>query len=101
MKHLIKSTEEMCDYIEEKYKDLENGCKRRLMYAYLSTLTQLVKCKKIEKEYKNRLMKYIKENRQEVLKDKRIPKRDRLALYATYLGFNFFSLSWKYYLLLR
>ena len=94
---LIKSTEEMCDYIEEKYKDLENGCKRRLMYAYLSTLTQLVKCKKIEKEYKNRLMKYIKENRQEVLKDKRIPKRDRLALYATYLGINGFSTCWKIY----
>ena len=94
---LIKSTEEMCTYISNKYKDLESGCKRRLMYAYLSTLTQLIKCKKINKKYKNRIMNYIKENRKEILKDKRIPKRDRLALYVTYLGINGFSTCWKIY----
>ena len=94
---LIVSTEEMSDYKSKKYKDLDKGCKRRLMYAYLSTLTQLIKCKKINKDYKNKLMTYIKKNRKEVLKDKRIPKRDKLALYATYLGTRGFSVCWKIY----
>lgn len=94
---LITSTKEMCEYIEDKYPDLKSGCKRRVIYAYLSTLTQLIKCKRINKKYKKILMKYIKENRKEVLKDKRIPKRDRLALYATYLGINGFSTCWKIY----
>lgn len=94
---LIKSTEEMCNYISQKYKDLDRGCKRRIMYAYLSTLTQLLKCKRINKEYQNKLMKYIKENRREVLEDKRIPKRDRWALYATYIGTRGFSACWRIY----
>ena len=42
---LIISTKEMTDYVKEKYPDLEKACDRRLMYAYLSTLTQLVKSK--------------------------------------------------------
>ncbi len=91
----------MTDYVSKKYPDLEKACKRRLMYAYLSTLTQLIKCKKAKKEYKDKLMDYIKENRREILKDKRIPKRDRFGLYATIGGYNFFKICWKYYSLIR
>lgn len=96
-KELITSTEEMCDYINDKYPDLSNGCKRRMMYAYLSTLTQLVKSNDKRNKYKKELFEYIKKNRKEVLKDKRIPKRDRTALYATYLGYTLFGLCWKIY----
>ncbi|MBO4601339.1 MAG: glycosyltransferase family 2 protein [Bacilli bacterium] len=98
---LITSTNEMCNYITEKYPDLKQGCDRRIMYAYLSTLTQLVKSKKTEKKYKIELMKYIKNNRSYVLKDKRIPKRDRLGLISTYLGFKSYKIFWKIYSLIR
>ncbi len=94
---LITSTQEMCDYIQNKCPDLKKGCKRRLMYAYLSTLTQLVKCKETNRTYKDLLMKYIKENRKEILNDKRIPKRDRFALYLTRFGFNAFKVGWMIY----
>lgn len=43
---LITSTNEMTEYIKNKYPQLTKGCNRRLMYAYLSTLTQLAKSKK-------------------------------------------------------
>ena len=98
---LITSTNEMCDYIINKYPDLEKGCNRRLMYAYLSTLTQSARTKKINKKYKIELMNYIKNNRSKILKDKRIPKRDRLGLLSTYLGFYFYKISWGLYSLIR
>ncbi len=42
---LIDSTQEMCDYVKNKYPDLEKAADRRLMYAYLATLSQLANCK--------------------------------------------------------
>ena len=38
---LITSTREMSEYVKNKYPDLKNAANRRLMYAYLSTLSQL------------------------------------------------------------
>jgi len=98
---LITSTKEMCDYIEDKYNDLTKGCRRRLMYAYLSTLTQLIKSKGKNKAYKLELMNYIRKNRKTMLKDKRLPKRDRIGLISTYLGVGFYKLSWKAYSKIR
>ena len=97
---LIKSTEEMVTYIEKKYSDLKKGCERRLMYSYLSTLMNLAEVdKKSEnyEEYKKQLMEYIKKHRKEVLKDKKIPKRDRIALYSLLFGFEGFRISWMIY----
>ena len=94
---LINSTKEMCDYIEKEYPDLKSGCERRMMYAYLSTLTQMTKSKNQNKECKKILLRYIKQNRKPILKDKRVPKRDRMALYTTCLGYNAFNLGWRIY----
>ena len=94
---LITATKEMCNYIKSKYPDLEKACNRRLMYAYLSTLTQLTKSKKPKKEYITKLMGYINKNRNSVLQDKLIPKRDKLALNLTRFGFRFFKIGWDVY----
>ena len=94
---LITSTEEMCNYIKNKYPDLEKAANRRLMYAYLSTLSQLAMCKqKFIKEQKY-MMVYIKENRRKVLKDKYVPKRDKIALLSTIFGFEFYKVMWSCY----
>lgn len=94
---LIKSTEEMCDYVQNKYPDLEIACNRRLMYAYLSTLTQLARSKKRFPKEEKILMDYIKENRKKILKDKRVPRRDKFGIISTIFGFKFYSFSWKVY----
>lgn len=93
---LILSTNEMCDYIEKEFPTLKEACARRKMYAYLSTLGQFVTCKtkKEDKKYQKIMWDYVKENRKEVLKDKKIPKRDRYALYISFMGFKIFKLSW-------
>lgn len=93
---LIISTEEIGNFILEKYPDLQKAVQRRVMYAYLSTLSQLANSNKKYPEQET-LMKYINKNRKEVLKDKRIPKRDRIALLVTTLGFKTYKIFWKYY----
>ena len=64
---LITSTREMSEYVKNKYPDLKNAANRRLMYAYLSTLSQLAKCKekypKEEKEMKKLEKTRIRERR--------------------------------------
>ena len=94
---LITSTKEMTDFIEEKYPDLKKACNRRLMYSYLSTLTQLAKSGDENKEAEQELLNYIKENKKEVLKDNRITKRDRLGIYATTFGMKSYKFFWKCY----
>lgn len=94
---LITSTEEMTSYVKSKYPDLKAAAERRLMYAYLSTLSQLANSKFRHKKEENELMKYIKLNRKNVLKNKRLNKRDRVALYTTMFGFSFFKFIWFMY----
>ena len=94
---LIQSTKEMCEYVKDKYPDLEKATDRRLMYAYLSTLSQLANSKEKYPNEQKEIMKYIKPNRKQILKDKNITKRDRLGLYSTIFGFNFYKYIWALY----
>ena len=94
---LIKSTVEMTDSIKKVYSDLKKGCDRRLMFAYLSTLSQLATSKVKNEVVEKQLMSYIKENRKNVLSDKRIPKRDRFALIISKFGFGFYRFCWRLY----
>lgn len=94
---LITSTEEMCNYIKNKYPDLEKACNRRLMYTYLSTLSQLAKSKeKFPKEQKI-LTSYVKKHGNKILKDRRVPKRDKMGIISIKIDFGFYRFIWKVY----
>ena len=94
---LIKSTKEMTDFIKDKYPDLRDACDRRLMYAYLSTISQLASSKKVYKKEEKLLMEYIKKNSKKALKDKKCPKRDKLAIISLKFGFKFYKFVWNLY----
>lgn len=94
---LIISTKEMTDYISEKYPELSKACQRRLMYAYLSTLTQFVKSKSENEEIEKQLITYIKNNRKSILNDKKVPKRDKIGIYALTFGVGFYRFMWNIY----
>lgn len=94
---LIKSTKEMTDFIKDKYPDLSDACDRRLMYAYLSTISQLASSKKVYKKEEKLLMEYIKKNSKKTLKDKKCPKRDKLAIISLKFGFKFYKFVWNLY----
>jgi len=97
---LILSTKEMRDYVVNKYPSLTGAAERRLMYAYLSTLTQLVRSNDNNKRKYDELIIYIKKNRKKILKNKKVPKRDKVALYTTYFGYRVFKLIWTIYCIL-
>lgn len=94
---LIKSTNEMCIDIKNKYPNLEQACNRRQMFAYLSTLSQMVNSKVKPKKELNICLSYVKLHSREVLKDKRIPRRDRIALISLKFGFTSFTIMWNIY----
>lgn len=98
---LIKSTEEMCNYIKDKYPYLKKACDRRAMYAYLSTLSQLAMSKKKFPKEQKIIMEYIKENKKEILIDKSVPKRDKIGIISTIFGFKFFCFVWRLYKIVR
>lgn len=95
---LITSTNEMTDFIKKEYPNLEMACNRRMMWAYLSTLSQLSKSKKRNKEVEKQLLYYIKKNRNKVLKDKKISNRDKIGIYVSMFGFKFYRFIWNNYL---
>ncbi len=94
---LITSTKEMSDYVKEKYPDLKNAANRRLMYAYLSTLSQLANCKKRYPKEEKEIVEYIRKNGNAVLKDKRAKKRDKFGIIALKFGFPIYRIIWRIY----
>ncbi|MBE6778095.1 MAG: glycosyltransferase family 2 protein [Ruminococcaceae bacterium] len=98
---LITSTREMTDYVVARYPALTKAAARRLMFAYLSTLSKLAMSRQRFPKEQEELMTYIRAHRKEILQDPMIPRRDRLALHTTKLGFWFFKLVWRSYNKLR
>ena len=92
---LIENTKEMAAHISNKYPDLKKACNRRVMWAYLSTLTQLATSKNPSKKDVKTVMSYIAKNRKEVLADRAISKRDRFALIISKFGFGVFRRIWR------
>ena len=96
---LITATQEMHDYVVEKYPKMRLGAERRLMYAYLSTLRQIALSPETpdSAECLPVVWHYIKSHRNDVLRNSNIPDRDRKALLSTKLGYKAFRLSLKVY----
>ena len=95
---LIYMTENMTNYILKKYPNLKDGCQRRLMWAYMSTYTKIVYTNKNEFVKEKKYIKdYISQNKKEVLKNKKISKRDKISLIIYSLGDSAFKLAWAAY----
>lgn len=94
---LITSTEEMTDYVKIKYPDLKQAADRRLMYAYLSTLSQLAMSDKTFPEEEEKIIRYIKKNGNKQLMDKNVPLRDKIGILCARVGFDFYKIVWSIY----
>ncbi len=94
---LITSTKEMGDFCKSVYPELTKAADRRVMYAYLSTLSQLVNCNAKNPKIQKFLMGYIRKNGMAVLCDPRAKKRDKIGILSTVFGFSFYKLIWNTY----
>ena len=94
---LITSTQEMADFCKANYPGLDKAADRRLMHAYLSTLSQLANSSVNNPPVKKQLMGYIRKHGLSVLLDPRAKNRDRLGIVSTVFGFRFYQWSWNLY----
>lgn len=94
---LIISTNEMCDFIEGKYYSLQQASIRRRVYANLSTLRLMDNVAEEYKAQKEEIIKTIKKYSFQVLKDKKTPKRDKIAILAININSNMFYALWRVY----
>lgn len=92
---IIDSTKEMTDAIIKKYPDLKKACKRKVVWSYLSTLSQLSFSQTRYKELEKELRKKVLENKKEVLKDKKVSKKDKIGIICITIGFPFYKFCWR------
>lgn len=93
----IEHTNEMLQYIQNKYPELETAVHRFDIYAKFRILRMLIftkpRNKQMEKEYVAGIKKYQKE----VFKCKKTPKRDKIAIVLLNFGLPIFKITWTIY----
>lgn len=96
---LIELTDEMCDTIDKKYPNLKESTEKRRVTARFSILRQIL-VGELDEEQKiivEEIEKYIRKKKKEILKNKKMDKRDKIALITLLFGKSFFAFSWKVY----
>ena len=93
----IKNTNEMLDYLKNKYPDLEQAIDRFDLYANFRILRLLLFTKPRNKKMEKEIFEKIKNKRMKVLKYKDTPKRDKMAIVLSFFGLSIFKFSWLIY----
>ncbi len=92
---LIELTKIMCEDILKKYPNMEKGVLRRKIYASISTLNRMLLSKKTKVDLD--LVNYIKKNGKTILKDNKVPKRDKIAIILINLNLDIYKIFLKIY----
>lgn len=94
---LIEMTDLMATDVLNSYPNLEKAVKRRQLYARFSTLNQMLNVgEEFEKE-KKEIVNYIKKNKMEIFKNKRAPKRDKIAVFLFSINYSLYKFCWLTY----
>lgn len=96
---LIELTDKMCDEIENEYPNLKDSTDKKRIASRFSILRQMLvnKLNNEEKLIVKEIEKYIKQRKKDVLKNKKMGRREKFALITLMIGRGFFALSWKIY----
>ena len=93
----IKHTNEMLEYIEKKYPELESAVKRFDVYAKFRILRMLIYTKPRNRKMEKEIIAGIEKYQKDVMQDSRVPKRDKLAIISLKCGLPVFKLMWTLY----
>jgi glycosyltransferase involved in cell wall biosynthesis len=97
---LLEMTDQMAEYVGEKYPDLKEAALRRQVYARFSTLNQMLDTSQARVQRKQ-IIKFLRKYRRKVLDNPRTPRRDRMAFYLLASGFPVYKTFWKTYNFLK
>lgn len=93
---LLEMTDIMAKDVREKYPRLEKAVLRRRVYARFSTLNQMLGVKNMSAE-KKEIIKFIRENSRSILKNKKVPMRDKFAVILLMINFKLYKFFWLLY----
>lgn len=92
---LIELTNKMCEEILNNYPEMEKATLRRKIYANISTLNRMLLSK--NEVCNNNILNFIKENGLSIIKDKKAPKRDKIAIILIKLNLKIYKIFLKVY----
>ena len=92
---LIELTNTMCEDILQKFPNMEKGALRRKIYANISTLNRMLLSKETKVDLD--LVNYIKKTGKTILKDNKVPKRDKIAIILINLNLDIYKIFLKIY----
>lgn len=91
---LLEMTDTMARDVYKIYPNLKRALLRRRVYARFSTLNQMLDAKGCEKE-KKEIIDFIKSHQKVILKDKKVPKRDKIAILLLDIGYPVYKMCWE------
>ncbi len=93
---MIYLTDEMCDFLDDKYSQLYEETQKRRVYARFNVLRQILNCKYENKKIEKELIEYILKRRKKILFTN-YDLRTKIAVICISMGKNFFKSIWKLY----
>ena len=93
---LLEMTDDMGNEVRKVFPELSTAILRRRVYSRISTLNQLLNTREYE-EKKKEIIIFIKNNSWKILKDKKAPLRDKMAIILILLNFNLYKYIWTKY----
>lgn len=93
----IKHTEEMLEFIKEKYPELEKATQRFDIYSKFRILRILIFTTPRNKKMEEDIIREIKNNQSDVLSCKNTPIRDKIAIILLNMGLPVFKFFWRIY----
>ncbi|MEQ2576102.1 glycosyltransferase family 2 protein [Mediterraneibacter faecis] len=94
---MIELTDEMCDYLEKYYSELHDLILRRRIYARFNVLRQMNPSDNETSNIMDELIEYILTNKQFILCNKAVPRRDKIACLLLCINKRVFFNSWEVY----
>ena len=93
---LLEMTDKMATDVLKQYPDLDKAVLRRRVYSRFSTLNQMLNENGFIKE-KKEIIKFILDNKKSILKNKKAPKRDKIAIIILLLNYRLYRFFWLRY----
>lgn len=90
---MLEMTDQMAEVVGHKYPELKDALLRRRVYARFSTLNQM-KNTNDHVEVRNDLIAYIKRYKNEVIKNPKTPKRDKIAIILLSINYSLYKWCW-------
>lgn len=90
---LLEMTDQMGEVVSRDYPYIQQAVIRRRVYARFSTLNQMLQATDCEEE-KEKLIRFILWHRIEVLRNKKAPRRDKIAIRILQFSYPLYRMIW-------